>query len=187
MRPLRLVEVQMDIVKRFPQLPEKVLRHMIEDMCRALPAPEPDTPENRERFREAAINEFIALEPFDIFDAMAAKSIIVCEALAWECSRNAARSGVELKLVAGWESLARNNLSLAQSMRRDIERRRTKRLKEAQKQAPPKKRNLSPLVLTATGVSFRDVPARQSLTKEQKAARIRALRLHLVEAPPTLH
>ncbi len=177
----------MDIVKRFPQLPEIVLRHLIEDMCSVLPAPEPDTPENRERFRQAAIDEFIAIDPFDIFDAMAAKSIIICEAVAWECSRHTAKPGFDLKLRASSERLARNNLSLAQSMRRDIEKRRKKRLKEAQKKAPPPKRAPSPLVLTPTGVSFRDPAARQPLSQEQKAARIRALRLHLVEAPPTLH
>ena len=177
----------MDIAKRFPQLPENVLRRMIDDMCSLLPPPEPDTPENRERFRQAAINEFIALDPFDIFDAMAAKDIVVCEAIAWDCSRNSAKPGVELKLIAGWESLARKNLSLAQSMRRDIERRRKKRLKEAQKKAPPSKREPSPFVLTPTGVSFRELPRRLSLTSEQRAARIRALRLHLVEAPPTVH
>ena len=177
----------MNIFKRFPQLPETVLRHLIDDMCSVLPAPEPDTPENRERFRQAAINEFVALDPFDIFDAMAAKSIIICEAVAWDCSRQRQKPGVELKLLAGWERLGRNNLSLAQSMRRDIEKRRKKRLKEAQKKAPPPKREPSPLVVTPTGVSFRDPPARQPLTQEQKAARIRALRLHLVEAPPTLH
>jgi hypothetical protein len=177
----------MDIAKRFPQLPENVLRRMIDDMCSILPAPEPDTPENRERFRQAAINEFVALDPFDIFDAMSAKDIIICEALAWDCSRNAAKAGGDLKLLGRWESLVRNNLSLAQSMRRDIERRRKKRLKEAQKKAPPPKREPSPLVLTPAGVVFRDLPARQSMTSEQRAARIRALRLHLVEVPPTVH
>ncbi len=89
----------MDIAKRFPQLPENVLRRMIDDICDMLPAPEPDTPENRERFRQAAINEFVALDPFDIFDAMAAKDIIICEALAWDCSRNAAKAGGDLRLL----------------------------------------------------------------------------------------
>lgn len=177
----------MDIAKHFPQLPEKVLRRMIDDMCSVLPAPEPDTPENREKFRQAAINEFIAIDPFDIFDAMSAKDIIICEAMAWDCSRNAAKPGVEIKYVGRWASLARNNLSLAQSMRRAIERRRKKRLKEAQKKTPAPKREPSPLVLTPAGVAFRDLPGRRSLTSEQRAARIRALRLHLVEAPPTVH
>lgn len=177
----------MDIAKRFPQLPEAVLRHMIDDMCSMLPAPEPDTPDNRERFRQGAINEFIALDPFDIFDAMAAKAIVISEALAWECSRNAGRPDPDLKLAGRWSSLAENHLRLAQSMRRDIERRRKKRLKEAQKKAAAAKRERCPLVLTRTGVSLRDPPQRQPMTQEQRAARIRALRLHLVEAPPTRH
>jgi hypothetical protein len=177
----------MDIAKRFPQLPENLLRGMIDDMCSMLPAPEPDTPENREKFRQAAINEFVALDPFDIIDAMAARDIIICEVMAWDCSRNAAKPGADLKLLGRWKSLVRSNLSLAQSMRRDIERRRKQRLKEAQKKTPPLKREPSPLVLTPAGVSLRNLPARQSMTSEQRAARIRALRLHLVEAPPTVH
>jgi hypothetical protein len=177
----------MDVAKRFPQLPETVLRHMIDDMCSKLPAPEPDTPENRERFRQAAINEFIKLDPFDIFDAMAAKSIVISEALAWECSRNASKPCLDLKLAGRWSSLAENQRRLAQSMRRDIERRRKKRLKEAQQQAAKAKRERQPLALTPAGVSFRTPPRCQPMTKEQRAARIRALRLHLVEAPPTLH
>ena len=177
----------MDIAKRFPDLPEMALRHMIKDMCNALPAPEPDTPENRERFRQAAINEFIALQPFDIFDAMAAKDIIICEAQAWDCSRIARKPGADLTLAGRWASLANNQLRLAQSMRRDIERRRKKRLKEAQKQAPAPKRAPSLLVLTPTGVSLRRLPGHRPMNKEQRDARIRALRLHLVEAPATLH
>ena len=177
----------MDVAKRFPQLPETVLRHMIDDMCSMLPAPEPDTPENRERFRQAAINEFVELDPFDIFDAMAAKSIIISEALAWECSRNASKPCLDLKLAGCWSSMAENQRSLAHSMRRDIERRRKQRLKEARKQAATAKRERWPLVLTRTGISFRNHRERQPMTKEQRIARIRALRLHLVEAPPTLH
>jgi hypothetical protein len=177
----------MDIAKRFPHLPEPVLHHLIDDICDMLPAPEPDTPENRERFRQAAINEFVALDPFDIFDAMAAKSIVISEALAWESSRNARKPGLEPRLADRWLSLAGNHLRLAQSMRRDIERRRMKRLQQAQKKAPKAKRERSPLVLTPTGVSLRDALRRQPMTQEQRAARIRALRLHLVEAPPTLH
>ena len=177
----------MDIAKRFPQLPENVLRHMIEEICSVLPTPEPDTPQNRETWRQAAINAFVELEPFDIFDAMDARAIVICEVQAWECSRNATKPGIELRLAGRWESLARSSLNLAQKMRRDIERRRKKRLKEAEKQAATAKRELSRLVLTPTGVSIRELPGRQPLTKEQRAARILALRLRLVEAPPTLH
>jgi hypothetical protein len=176
----------MDIAKRFPQLPEDVLRHMIDDMCSLLPMPIPDTPENRESFRQAAINAFIAINPFDIFDAMSARSIIISEARAWECSRNATKPGMDLRLAGRWESLARSSLKLAESMRRDIEKRRQKRLKDAEKRAAMAKRDRSRLVLTPTGVSFRDLPGRQSITKEQHAARILALRLHLVDAPSTL-
>jgi hypothetical protein len=118
---------------------------------------------------------------------MSAKSIVIAEALAWECSRNARKPGLEPRLADRWEALAVNHLRLAQSMRRDIERRRTKRLNEAQKKAAKVKRERWHLVLTPTGIALRDRPQRQPMTQEQRAARIRALRLHLVEAPPTRH
>lgn len=177
----------MDIAKRFPQLSETVLRNMINDICSMLPAPEPDTPENRERFRQAAINEFINLDPFDIFDAMAARSIIISEALAWECSRNARIPGDDLKLVGGWYAVADNHRRLAQSMRGDIEKRRKKRLKEVQKLAAKAKRERRPVALTLSGPSFRAPPQRQPTPREQRAERIRTLGLRLVEAPPALH
>jgi hypothetical protein len=158
----------------FPNLPASVVSHAFADLMRILPPPTPDTPENRVARDDKAIAELAALQPRDAAEMMFAVNIIACEAHGLDCIRLAQDFATDPQTARRCRTLAESMLREARIQRRDLKRRQadTERRRTKAPPPPPPVPVLSP----------RDVEAQR-----QRAERIRALDLRLIETPSTMH
>jgi hypothetical protein len=166
----------MRIADYLPGLPATIATTMLEELRAALPLPVPDTPENRAARDHAALIAVAVLHPTNAADLILARSIVAMHAHAADCLRQAdtlrhdPRMADRLRTLGNRmtrESLA--TTALLRTCQADA-------AKRAARQPPsPPPRILAPL------------PRDAADAREQRAARIRALDLRLIETPPTMH
>ena len=159
----------------FPDLSASIVSHVLTDLVRALPLPIPDTPENRTARDDKAIAALAALQPRDAAEMMFAVNIIVFEAQALECVRLGQDPATDAHTAGRCRTLGESMLRDVRMQRRGLTRQQARN--EARRtKAPPPPPAPRPVL------SPRDVEAQR-----QRAERIRALDLRLIETPSTMH
>jgi hypothetical protein len=163
-----------DITKRFSHLSETILDAAIMTFAETLPAPLPDTPENRAARDAAAIEAFVALNPADAAEAKIAEFIVVAELTAAWCERRVMMPDITPELAQRFTRQANSMLKFARESRRYFSKSKPlpRRLRDASLPAPA--------ALTSSD-------KRAAAAKAERAARIRALDLRLIETPRTMH
>ena len=155
-----------DITKRLPHLPEATLDDAITTFSETLPIPIPDTPENRAARDAAAIDAFVALNPANAADAKVAQLIVVAELTAAWCEQRVMLPDITPDLARRFAKQANSMLKFARSSRRMFG-----------KSKPPLPAPAAPT----------PSDKRAAAAQAERAARIRALDLRLIETPPTMH
>jgi hypothetical protein len=180
-----------------PNLPAAVACETLNTLHATLPPPAVDTPENRDARDATAMAELAALRPADRVELMVATQIVLAEAHAAACLRLAARPGMDFKTASRSRSLAASFLRCSQDERRFLLRRQAARVQpKAGKQPAPAPRT-SPWLRDTAHLAASTAPRPATnlnqttdLTAEarqQRAARIRALDLRVIDIPMTRH
>jgi hypothetical protein len=182
----------MNITDLLPNLSAAVARHLFDTVRGSLPRPILDTPENRAARDKAAIAAIVGLQPGDAFEAMRATLIVVADAHAADCLRRADQPGTDAKTAHRSRTLAG---ALARQVRDALRtyqsHQASRRRSEAGKQ-PAVAAGLSdqPHVVSLPASLETPRPVVTDLAAEasrQRAARIRALDLRVIETPATRH
>jgi hypothetical protein len=160
----------------FPNLPTSVVSHAFADLLPVLPLPIPDTPENRVARDDKAIAALAALQPRDAAEMMFAVNIIACEAHALDCIRLAQDPATDARTARRCRTVGESMLREVRMQRRELKRQQAKAELRRTKAPPPPPPAPRPVL------SPRDVEAQR-----QRAERIRALDLRLIETPSTMH
>ncbi|HME21605.1 MAG TPA: hypothetical protein VKI44_09720 [Acetobacteraceae bacterium] len=173
-----------------PRLPATVAGVLLERLRSALPAPIPDTPENRATRDHDAFAAVAALRPANAADALFATMIVAEQAHASECLRMAGLMRQDSGMADRYRTLG--NRMMRESLS-SLDLLRTCQAGAAGQAASP------PPAASPPAGPLRDVslptqgeaprPAAQPATdaRQQRAARIRALDLRVIETPPTRH
>jgi hypothetical protein len=182
----------MNITELFPHLSAAVARHLLETVHGSLPRPILDTPENRAARDQAAIAAIVGLQPGDAFEAMYAAMIVVADAHAADSLRRADQPGMDA-------ATAHRSRTQAGTMAREVRA----ALRTYQRHQAARRRSEAgklPAAITGAGHHPHLVsppaspetprPVATDLAAEasrQRAARIRALDLRVIETPATMH
>jgi hypothetical protein len=177
----------MNITELLPNLSAAVARHLLDTVHGSLPRPIFDTPENRAARDQAAIAAIVGLQPGDAFEAMHAALIVVADAL-----RRADQPGLDAETARRSRTQAGALARQVRDALRTYQRHQaTRRRSEASKQpAAITGAGHRPYVVSPppspetprTGAADLAAEARR-----QRAARIRALDLRVIETPATMH
>lgn len=89
----------MNLVEHFPHLPTAVAFHTLNALRAGLPAPVPDTPEQRAARDASAIALINSLQPIDEAEAALAVKYVLDSAHAMECFRLAKQRGSDTKAI----------------------------------------------------------------------------------------
>ncbi len=182
----------MNITELLPNLSAAVARHLLDTVHGSLPRPIFDTPENRAARDQAAIAAIVGLQPGDAFEAMHAALIVVADAHAADSLRRADQPGLDAETARRSRTQAGALARQVRDALRTYQRHQaTRRRSEASKQ---------PAAITGAGHRPYAVspppspetprPGTADLAAEarrQRAARIRALDLRVIETPATMH
>ena len=171
----------MRIEELLPTLSPAVASHTLGSLRSALPAPEPDTPERRAARDSLAIATVAAMKPMDAAQAMLAVQAVLHDAHAMECLRVSSEPGMDVRAILRHRAQATKLMRGADQSRRtllDIQAMRPIPQPARQPAAPQE----APRPIAANLVTDREAEARR-----QRAARIRALDLRVIEIPPTIH
>jgi len=173
-----------------PGLPATIASTLLEQLRSALPAPIPDTPGNRATRDHDAFAAVAALRPDNAADALVATMIVAQQAHASECLRMAGLMGQDPGMADRYRTLG-NRMMRDSLSSLDL-------LRKCQGGAARQAVNPPPTAFRPAGPP-RDVslptqreaprPAAQPAAdaRQQRAARIRALDLRVIETPPTRH
>ncbi len=180
-----------------PNLPAAVAGETLNTLRATLPPPAIDTPENRDARDVTAMAELAALRPADLVELMVATQIVLAEAHAAACLRLAARPGVDFNIARRNRALAASFSRCSQDERRFLLRRQAARAQpKAGKQpasAPRTNPWLRDIARPAAAMAPRPATNLNQTTdlaaaaRQQRAARIRALDLRVIDIPPTRH
>ena len=154
-----------DIAKLLTYLPEYMLDDAVTTFIATLPAPIPDTPEIRAARITYAMQAFVALNPADAADAKLAQFVVVAELTAAWCKQRIMQPDITPKLARSFARQAESMLKFARSTRRTV----------FKSEPPP-----APAAPTPQD-------KRAAAANAERAARIRALDLRLIDTPPTMH
>ena len=164
----------MRITEILPNLSPAVARHTLDTLLAALPPPVPDTPENRATHDQLAFTAFVSLRPGNPVEAMLAAHVIAFSAQAAHCLRLAAQPGLDPRT-------ARQARTQAGSMTR-CEKDALRMLQDSQKA-----RSAVPATWPPAPPEPSQAKRRAAEAAKQRAARIRALDLRLIDPPPSIH
>jgi hypothetical protein len=173
----------MRIEELLPTLSPAVASHTLGSLRSALPAPEPDTPERRAVRDSLAIATVAAMRPMDAAQAMLAVQAVLHDAHAMECLRVSSEPGMDVRAILRHRAQAAKLMRGADQSRRtllDIQAMRP--ISQPARQPPTPQETLRFVAAVTNQVTDREAEARR-----QRAARIRALDLRVIEIPPTIH
>jgi len=164
-----------------PTLPVAVASHTLQSLIAGLPAPVPDTPERRSARNSFAIAVIADMKPVDAAEAALAVQSFLDGAHAMECFRLSDQPSLDLNAVLRYRACAIKLMRRADKARRtllQVQALRPRLQAQVRPAAPQEARRPA----AANLVTDREAEARR-----QRAARIRALDLRVIEIPPTIH
>lgn len=177
----------MELSEYLPLLPADMARYVLEQLRQTLPPPVPDTPEARAEREHRSFCAIAELRPANAADAMLASQIVLASAVAADCLRRAEACGDDVRVANANRSLARQFLREEKAAR--------KLLQQIQKANAARKRVPWPIKALRPGLWERDptappprgAPPLDAKARAERAARIRAIDLRVIETPPTRH
>jgi hypothetical protein len=138
----------MQSIEALPNLPPTVALEIVQRLCTALPAPLVDTPEALAARNALAIRMLAEYRPLDACEARFAAQIVIADAHATECYRQAGLPGQDLATASRCRAQAIGMQRLIQSGTRMLQRART-----AQEKAEAA---MHPAAMERAGWWFRD-------------------------------
>ena len=108
-------------------LPEPIAREVFAELCRNLPSPAPDTPENRETRYALAMAAVAALHPYDAFEGKLAATIVVAETYANDSFRLSSECRADILLSLRCRDQANATLRNLRALLRDYHRMQAER------------------------------------------------------------
>lgn len=116
-------------MRQLANLPAPIVRETFATLCASLPPPISDLPEDRDARDEAAVQAVAALRPGNAFEARLAVQIVLADAHAKDCLRQAAQPGIEPKEVNRARAFACSLMRQMQSGLRALQRMQMERAK----------------------------------------------------------
>lgn len=182
----------MNFTEILPNVPTAAARHLLATLCASLPLPIPNTPAGCAARDEAAIAAVVGLRPRNAAEAMLAVQIVTTDAHAAVCLHFAAQPGQGPELVRRYRAQAAALSREVQIGLRTLLHDQTSRRRSAPATTPGvvagADRWLRDPAPAAPSSALQPVlidPAAEA--KRQRAARIRALDLRVIETPATRH